>query len=155
MKLCVKTLTMVLTAKSEGGQVPCRKDFIWEMCRPILRWTLQHSAQSSNPRLMDAHDGSTQITQPSKHQTIKDELIINLTQNKLIVSTWCSTIRTYFRRRAVLRPRYHHSSYTYGRRDWNNAASVVHLVNLGHNLWKLMNYTKIKHFNEMSNVNQS
>lgn len=48
----------ILTASSDGfhGR-PSLKWRTCDMCRPRLRWTLQHSSQIKTPRLMEAHSG--------------------------------------------------------------------------------------------------
>lgn len=57
--------TMLLTANSVGLHCPLVSDLTWEMWRPRLRWTLQHSSQIRTPRLMEAHVGSTKLKSDS------------------------------------------------------------------------------------------
>lgn len=46
------------TCSNVGGHGVCLRCLTWEMWRPRLRWTLQHSSQIKTPLFMEAQHGS-------------------------------------------------------------------------------------------------
>jgi len=58
LALMKEEMSLLFTCSSVGGHGVCLRCLTWEIWRPKLRWTLQHSSQIRIPLFIDAQQGS-------------------------------------------------------------------------------------------------